>query len=270
MKFIIILFFITGCSTYSANKITNSSITIQTDNDYLVLFILKSASNRISNKAFRKDLINFQNKMWQLNRFEYEQLKQTDSLNYLIFSNFPKEKFGKLIKEAQSIEEFKLLRDQNENYKNSIAKQWSNTYESNYKIIQELIGHPINFKSEIIITHPGLKNGRNLKNKYIKWGGIENLDESMIYLWHEILHESFSRSNLDHVIIELIADHELRKQVTGQSYPPYVGHKKLEIIINCLSPYWLQYLDSKHRNIEDFKELTKVQECGNLFTDLHW
>ena len=92
----------------------------------------------------------------------------------------------------------------------------------------------------------------------------------MTYLWHELLHQYFDRSNLSHSVIELITDNELYKQITGMQYPPLRGHQQLSVIENCLMDDWNKYLSGNSKNIMDFIQTKKAHECGSLFEDLNW
>ena len=88
----------------------------------------------------------------------------------------------------------------------------------------------------------------------IAWGHNEDWPNyATVYLWHEILHSYLGYSEKEHALIELIADEELRIQLNGGKYPPFVvGHKNLEKMKKKLLPQWRKYLKLKNRNIREF------------------
>ena len=125
----------------------------------------------------------------------------------------------------------------------------------------ELTG--IDFKKEnkkfiVYITHPSLRHGKSFQDGTIAWGHNEDWQNyAVVYLWHEILHYYFELSDLDHALIELITDNELRVRLNGGKYPPFIGHENLEKLKYKILPYWKKYLKSKNKNIFEFKKLLK-------------
>jgi len=73
-----------------------------------------------------------------------------------------------------------------------------------------------------------------------------------VYLWHEILHSYFDNSDINHAIIELITDEELRCFLNHSSYPPFVGHKHLKILKKKLLSKWKIYTNSNNKDIKHF------------------
>jgi len=74
-----------------------------------------------------------------------------------------------------------------------------------------------NRKIDVLVTHPKLKNGVNFARfGVIGWGHSEDWKNyTSVYIWHEILHSYFDKSDLNHTLIELIADNELRYRHPG-------------------------------------------------------
>ena len=147
---------------------------------------------------------------------------------------------------------------------------WNDDFSKTEAIVVSLTGLNLDKASDVMITHPGLRNGRELQGQWIEWGGHSDQAYVVTYLWHELLHQYFDRSNLSHSVIELITDNELNKQITGVGYPPFRGHQQLSVIENCLAEDWNSYLVGYSKNIMDFLQTNKSKECGALFEDLNW
>lgn len=100
--------------------------------------------------------------------------------------------------------------------------------------------------------------GRNLGNNKIIWGHKEDWPNySLAYLAHECLHSVFSSSELEHAVIELITDNELRIRLNkGGEYficeGKDVGHDYLRDIEKRTLPNWQHYLSDKSLDIHDF------------------
>ena len=77
---------------------------------------------------------------------------------------------------------------------------------------------------------------------------------STIYLWHEILHSYFGDSDIEHAIIELIVDEELRSRLNNAKYPPFEGHKNLSELKKKILPHWRKYLKSEAKDIKKFQK----------------
>ncbi len=89
----------------------------------------------------------------------------------------------------------------------------------------------------------------------IGWGHHEEWPNyTTVYLWHEILHSYLGYSELEHTLIQLVTDNELRVQLNGGSYPPFVGHENLNPLTEKLFPYWKKYLQKDNKNIYELKE----------------
>ncbi|KKS16515.1 MAG: hypothetical protein UU80_C0005G0008 [candidate division WWE3 bacterium GW2011_GWA1_41_8] len=111
--------------------------------------------------------------------------------------------------------------------------------------------------------------GRYLGNEKIAWGHKEEWDNySLVYLVHEYLHEYFSYNQLEHAVIELIADNELRIRLnkSGEYFTcegKSVGHEDLRDIENKILPYWQKYLADTSKNIYEFVDELKEKYQDN-------
>ena len=56
-----------------------------------------------------------------------------------------------------------------------------------------------------------------MEEKPILWGHKEEYENyTTIYLWHEILHTYFDKTDISHAIIQLITDCELQNRLNGK------------------------------------------------------
>jgi murein DD-endopeptidase MepM/ murein hydrolase activator NlpD len=135
-------------------------------------------------------------------------------------------------------------------------KQWDKNYSRSLKIVKELTGLELSDESYVVyVTHPAIPAGRYLGNNKISWGGKEKWDNyTTVYLWHEILHSYFGRSDLDHALVQFMTDSELRKKLNGDAYPPFVGHKYLHPLMDKILPHWKEYLKSPDKDMWQFRE----------------
>lgn len=265
---------LSGCSVLESTK-QSKLANFYTDDNYLVLYVLTNTkSSRVSNQNYSQDILNFQNKVWDENKPEYEfllkNIKRQSRLTYLNFKKDYEAEYLPLIEKSKQLKEFQTLKRQTDIYNTYVSKIWNDQFLKTKNIISELTGLELNKESHIIITHPGLKNGKELNGKWIEWGGYDDPNYNITYLWHEILHQYFDKSNLSHSVIELITDNELNKILTGNDYLSIRGHRQLNPIKKCLMDDWKIYLSSTSKNIMDFVQIKKVTECGELFKNLKW
>ena len=126
------------------------------------------------------------------------------------------------------------------------SRQWKNNLNKTSKIINDITGLKLSKKFNVYLTHPSLKNGKYIAKNSIAWGHHENYKNyTTIYLWHEILHSYFDLNDLNHAIIQLVTDNELRLKLNGTKYPPFEGHKDLQNLMSKIVPYWRKYLTTK-------------------------
>lgn len=155
---------------------------------------------------------------------------------------------------------FRKLREETEHYRASCAEQWDRNRERSTQIIHDLTGFDLNRSFVVFVTHPSLKNGRILDDHHLAWGHHEEWpDYTTVHLWHEILHAYFDRNDTTHAIIQLIADNELRTQLSGGTYPPFIGHPHLFLRMEHVLPQWREYLTIKPpRDIAAFRSAMDV------------
>lgn len=75
----------------------------------------------------------------------------------------------------------------------------------------------------------------------------------MSYIIYEALHSLFGPSEVEHAIIELIADNELRIRLNKSGEYFEYGHDYLRPVLIKLIPEWKSYLLS-NENIYEFRD----------------
>jgi len=240
--------------------------------DYLIAHTLVSTdSGHFSSEGNKKDIIAFQDYAWSVSEDLYNSIPERTSIETLLklgsFSEYAKrvsqldDYFAKL----KQSKEFKIILDQVEKYRRFCENEWNKNYEKTSKIIQDLTQFNLEYKFTVLITHPSLRNGRSLEGNKIVWGHAEDWPNyTVVYLWHEILHSYFGKSEVEHALVELLTDYELRRQLGGPEYPPFTeGHDYLHSIREKLLPYWKKYLAQDNKNFAEFrKEVEKIREIN--------
>lgn len=223
------------------------------DQSYLVGHTLSSMSpDRFSSSRHKKDIVSFQNYAWS---------KSEECYNFIIGRTYPEvwiddndrsilEKASAYLSTITRNQTYKKIYLQTKRYLEFCNRQWIKNYHNSVEIISNLTGLNLDKTLTVYITHPSLKNGAYLGNNKVCWGHKEEWPNyTTVYLWHEILHSYFSRTDFDHALILLIADNELRIRLNGDKYPPFEGQKTLFPLANKLLSYWKEYLFSKPRDI---------------------
>jgi hypothetical protein len=236
------------------------------DDEYLIAHTLSSIKDsQFSSKENKDDIVNFQNYAWNKSNSSYNFLiGRPYHLIYIPGSNVLSKNIKKNIEVLENLpdylnklkesKEFIKIKKQVEEYLENCIKQWESNYSKTEKIIKDITGFDLDKNFDVYITHPNLKNGRyNYKQNIISWGHNEDFPNyTTIYLWHEILHSYFKYSELEHAVIELITDNELRKQLNNIDYPPFEGHSDLNKIKKDLLSSWKKYLKKDNKNIKEF------------------
>lgn len=84
-----------------------------------------------------------------------------------------------------------------------------------------------------------------------------------IYMWHEIMHSYLpavsSDGKVEHAVIELLTDDEMRARFNNSIYPPFVGHEELKPLKENLLASWRKYLKSPQKKINEYlKEASQI------------
>ncbi|MFH0815204.1 MAG: hypothetical protein V1934_00065 [Methanobacteriota archaeon] len=232
-------------------------LTFKIDDNYLVAHTLSNVhAGRFSSKVDGKELGDFQSRAWKQSKTCYELLVGWASPDSLALRNISalSTELPMFFSALKASEEYSPVRESTEEYLSVCEQQWHSNAERAESIIHEITGLDLARKFTAYITHPSLKNGMSLGGGKIAWGHSEDWPNyTTVYLWHEILHSYFETKELDHAIIQLIADEELRVRLNGGEYPPFTGHERLHPLMRKILPRWRTYLKSENKNIGSFK-----------------
>jgi hypothetical protein len=150
-----------------------------------------------------------------------------------------------------------------------VRSEWERNLVKTDALISDWTGLPLSGEFRIFLTHPALKQGHYLGDlKAICWANRNTWPNyNIVYLWHELLHSFIPGRDLEHAIIQLITDNELRIRLNGGSYPPFEGHPDLSKLMEAVLPHWKSYLAGKERNITQFiKEMSTLPQVQQLTT----
>lgn len=230
------------------------------DENYLIYHTLKSIyPDSFSSKRSQKDIVKFQNLAWTTSEESYNFLIGRNTPNQLSDANIKKlvSDLPKFINRLKTSCEFQKILKQTKIYLSKCEAQWNKNHENTSRYIKEITALRLDKEFGVYITHPSLKEGNYIGKNQITWGHTEEWPNYItVYLWHEILHSYFGNSDVEHTIIELIADEELRCLLNKEKYPPFVGHKHLEKIKRTILPQWKEYLNSEDKDIKKFTKRT--------------
>lgn len=229
--------------------------------NYLIVHTISSMDkSQFSSQKDKKDIISLQNFAWRKSQACYNLLvgrltpvDLEEKRIQVIAEDVPR--FFQDIKKNQK---YKKILIETQKYLRLCQQQWKKNQKRSTQIIQDLTGLNLDKTFTVYLTHPSLKNGLYLSDNKIVWGHNEDWPNySTVYLWHEILHSYFGTSALEHALIQLITDEELRVRLNGGKYPPFVGHENLYQLMKKILPYWREYLKTENRNILKFHEKIK-------------
>jgi hypothetical protein len=212
-----------------------------------------------ANEQTKRDIINFQNLAWDTSP---DLCTIIDGRNPIYLqAHLSGEKFDQIGSELETYlhkligsKEFITLKKQTEQSLIEIKDEWEQNFKETSDYIKKL-GIGIRGKFNINIVHPGLKAGRFIPPNNVIWSHQTYwTNYNTVYLWHEILHSYFGKSEEEHALIELITDQEMRYRLNKTEYPPMEGHDYIkEIKLNML-PSWKNYLKANNSDINKLVE----------------
>lgn len=171
-----------------------------------------------------------------------------------------------LVEEGLQSDEFSKLLSETEEYKTWLGNEWEQKKARVNQELLDILRAPLpKDQFKVVVFHPKLAEGRYLGKGTLAWGHSEDWSNySVVYLCHEALHEFFGESDLEHSIIELVTDNELRIRLNGGGEYLYidgelVGHENLLNLEKKILSKWLDYLKIPGKNVfELVEELEKI------------
>jgi hypothetical protein len=162
--------------------------------------------------------------------------------------------FERLLCEAKKTVQYPILLAQTKQRLSECKDQWNENYKQTFAFMKEITGLQFHHSFTIYITHPAMPTGANIGNQRICWGGKEpKKNWTTVYLWHEILHSFLlDPTYLNHAIIEIVTDVELRHLINGVNDSDWKGHEECRELKRLIAPDWKKYLSSPEKNILKF------------------
>ena len=165
----------------------------------------------------------------------------------------------KLVDEGMHTPLFNELLILTTEYKKWLEKNWNTNKDKVKMELKDILGIELpQTETNVLVVSNKMKGGQHIDSGVIMWGHSEDWPNySLVYLAHEYLHDIFEPGELEHAVIELIADNELRVRLNkGGDYfvcdGNNVGHVYLKNIENSILADWHSYLKDKNRDIFDF------------------
>lgn len=262
ISFTLIIFLLLVPSVYG-----QVDLSFEIDENYLILHTLAKGRSR---GKFSEDVKKFQNEIFEKHKKKYKQLQKIplSKINPVTVKKSSFSFFSKSFPEIKKMDSYKAILKQTQEYKEQVRIEWLKNYDKSFEIMKSITKLDLKEKFEIIVTHPAVGNGTNLRNYTIVWGSWDQwTNYATVYLWHEILHTFLEgKSNIEHSIIQFATDHELRRRLNGTNYPPFVGHKRLLPTMKLLYDDWKIFLEDGEVNIKIFSK----QMHQKYFKNIHY
>jgi len=233
------------------------------DQMYLIAHTLSNMGPQaFSSSDMRADIVAFQDYAWSASSEYYNLFARPVSLEEMIvtsgsmhayWQDFNWSGFDEFIATLTSSKEYKKVHEQTQGYLTFCKNQWEDNYQATAAVIHDLTGLRLHDTFTVYVTHPSQRNGKYYGDHRIGWGHHEDWPNyATVYLWHEVLHSYLGAGDLEHAVIQLVADEELRVRLNGGSYPPFMGHEYLKPLLERILPSWEKYLRQEQRDIRQF------------------
>ena len=217
----------------------------------------------ISHKEHDGHVTDFQNEVWNQSEIKFNILAGRYGLkelqNLKEFREIPD-----FLEKIQSLDTYGRIFNETQKYRDYCQQGWERSHEQSEKVIHSITQFDLNRAMDVYIVHPSLKEGMHYGVNSILWGHEEEWPHYIcVYLWHEILHEYFEKNDVNHALIQLIADNELRVVLNGGEYPPYEGHPNLFPIMDRVLPIWRAYMGTRAEDRNFGKFCSRIKEKFN-------
>ena len=142
-----------------------------------------------------------------------------------------------------------------------IKTNWEEKFAFINNYLKSMLRVDFDLNLTCYIVSPGLNSGINIGNNSFVWGhkkGIDDPNYDLVYLVHESLHSFFDKDNLNHTIIEKIADVELskflNKILSGYSTHKFTQEEHIKIF-----PFWNLYMRRTKKEIEKEQKVFNIK-----------
>ena len=179
--------------------------------------------------------------------------------DYAVDISFANDNLVKLFNDFEKTKEFKNLYKRTEEYKSWLETQWKQKKDKVRRHLKEILKIELpNTLATVFVIEKNIGGGAYLGNNIIYWGHTEDWKNySLVYLAHEFLHTFLPNGDLEHAVIELATDNELRLRLNGkgkyfEANGERVGHQYLLNLEKDIYQRWLDYLGNPGKNILQF------------------
>lgn len=225
----------------------NFKIRFVLDKNYLVKLCIRSyKEEKFNKKAIKhnKELITDFNKI--------AEKKSQDNYN-TICTKWNADKYNtdvsKYLNDLISLDIFQNIIDETNYTIPLLEEEWSRNFKTTSDYITSL-GIKLKDEFTVYVNHPIFLEGRYWGDGTIIWSYRDDFSNyNTIYIWHELLHAYFGKSQEEHALIELIADNEMRRILNNTQYPPFIGHKNLEELKYTINPKFQSFLLNKNTSV---------------------
>ncbi|MFZ5424916.1 MAG: hypothetical protein ACOZAO_03890 [Patescibacteria group bacterium] len=214
--------------------------------------------------------VDLQNELWDKYRLGYK-LLQGKMLGFFVSSK--EDSLSKataevdaLFKEGLTSHVFSTILKNTQEYKQWLENEWKHNKTKVLTELEDILKIPLpNQEHEVFVISRKSNAGRNIGGNKILFGHSEDWKNySIAYLVHEALYSVFGKSDLEHALIELATDNELRIRLNdGEKYFKVgeleVGHKYLRELEKEILPEWRKHLEGKNSVNELIKKLKSTQ-----------
>jgi hypothetical protein len=236
------------------------TLNFQVDPRYLVYYtITRCAPECFIPGQPVEDVVAFQNYAWKFDREANDVFRHGIPVGFIL-NKMPVEdlivRANKFLDTMAADPAFTPILNQTAAALSKVKDEWEANLQKSHDLMSTISGLELTKEFEVYVTHPSQTNGMNLDGR-ILWTDRHDFNNyNTVYLWHEIMH-SFIDSNppirehghIEHAIIQLMTDEELRVRFNGGTYPPFIGHEELRPIEERLLPAWRSYLRKPHKDI---------------------
>lgn len=201
----------------------------------------------------------FANYLWEKHNDSYKLLK----------SNFLSENIDlEIINELKKTNFFQKDIQQAKSNLKRIKKNWLDYKTIILDCLKNIFKTEIQLNVICYITQPNLNTGVNIGNNQFLWGHINGLSDKnydLVYLIHESLHSLFNKGDLEHAIIEKIADIELSRKLNKTDNCGYPTHCFTKDFHKQIFPFWNLYMKRSYKTILKEQEIFKIAYNINKF-----
>lgn len=230
--------------------------------------IANTSPSRFVNNKCDPAIVDFQNAAWERDREANDFIRFGPQDDTFIFGksleNLSK-RSAELLKQMLDDPTFKPLLAETTQSLSLVRTEWESNLLKTNDMIAEMTGLALNKDVDVYLTHPKMKQG-HAGHGYICWAYRTTwTNYNTVYLWHETLHLILPGGDLEHAVIQLITDNEMRSRLNGVDYPPFEAHEEHKETMAKLLPSWQAYLKRPKKDIHEFiraaKEITQAAKA---------